>query len=84
MIGGFLIHSIPSIIMAVVLAFAWKHDWIGFVVFMAAALFFLRFLLVNPLEQLGIFLLISGPMAVIAILFWVNWKWLKPVLPHKA
>ena len=78
MLGGFLIHSLPSILMAGVLVLAWRRDWLGFVVFLGAAIFFLRFLLRNPIEEIGVVLLVSGPMAVIALLFWVNWKWGKP------
>lgn len=78
MLGGFVIHSIPSIVMGLVLILAWKRDWIGFIVFLGAAIFFMRALMGNPFEQLGIVLLFSGPMAVIAFLFWANWKWIKP------
>ncbi|OGK18428.1 hypothetical protein A2866_05595 [Candidatus Roizmanbacteria bacterium RIFCSPHIGHO2_01_FULL_39_8] len=78
MLGGFLIHTIPSILMTGVLVLAWRRDWLGFMTFLGAAIFFLRFLLRNPIEELGVLLLISGPMTVIALLFWANWKWGKP------
>lgn len=78
MLGGFIIHSIPSIILGTVLAIAWRRDIVGFIVFMGAALFFMRFLLGNPVQGFGTFLLFSGPMTVIALLFLANEKWLKP------
>jgi hypothetical protein len=77
MIGGFLIHALPAILLGVALAFAWRWSWIGAVVYLAGALYFLRFLLGNPFQELGLLLLFSGPMAVIAALFWVNWQWRK-------
>ena len=78
MFAGFLIHSIPSIVMAVVLVLSWRCDRIGFYVFLGVAILFLLLLLRNPLQQLGTVLLFSGPTAVIAFLFWANWKWQKP------
>lgn len=81
MLGGFIMHSLPAIAMAVTLALAWRRPWIGFLAFAAAALFFMRFVLGSPLESAGNVLLFSGPMAVIAMLFWANWKWLKAQSP---
>ena len=78
-LGGFVIHSLPSIVMAIVLAFAWRRPWIGFACFLLVAIFFLRFLIPNPLENFGHLLLFSGPMAVVAMLFWADWKWRNPV-----
>jgi hypothetical protein len=74
-IGGFIIHAMPSIIMGVFIALAWKRDWLGFAGFTLAAILFLRTLLGNPEGWLGMLLLFSGPMAAIAALFWANWKW---------
>lgn len=75
---AFLMHSLPSIVMAVVLALAWRRPVIGFVAFLLAALFFLRFLIGGRiLENFGSMLLFSGPMAVIALMFWLNWRWQK-------
>jgi len=82
MLGGFLIHALPAILLGIGLAFAWRWPWIGAVLFIIGALFFLRTLLFNPLEQLGMLLLFSGPMAVIAALFWVNWRWRKELSPN--
>lgn len=85
MLGGFVMHSLPSIVLTIVLVLAWRREWIGALVFAAAALFFLRFLIPNPLEQFGIILLFSAPLAVIALLFWMNWKWraeLHPLAPQ--
>lgn len=74
-IGGFILHAMPAIIMLIIVALAWRRAWIGFVVFLLAAIFFLRTLLGTPEGWLGMLLLFSGPMAAIAALFWANWKW---------
>lgn len=45
MLGGFVIHLIPSIIMLFFLAIAWSHDRVGGVLFLTlAAIFFIQFL----------------------------------------
>ena len=88
MLLGFLMHMLPSIAMAIVLALAWRWEWVGFVTFLLAGLFFLRAMLFNPMQGLGMFLLFSGPMFLIALLFGANWRWrnelrsdIKPVMP---
>ena len=71
LVGAFLMHSLPAIAMGVLLFLAWRRPWVGFAAFAIAALFFLSFAIRNP----GIVFLFSGPMAVIAALFWANWRW---------
>jgi hypothetical protein len=74
-IGGFLIHAAPSIILIVVLVFAWRREWIGALVFGLCALFFLRFVIGSTTFGFGNLLLFVLPMAVVAMLFWLNWQW---------
>lgn len=74
-IGAFIMHALPSIIMGVILVIAWRWEWVGAAAFLLAALFFLRTLLGNPEGALGMLLLFSGPMLVVAAAFWLNWKW---------
>ena len=83
-IGAFLIHAAPAIAMGIVLAVAWRQDKVGFWAFLIAAIFFLRFWVGDPLEQFGMVLLFSGPMAVIAMMFWANWKWKKELHPTET
>ena len=75
MLGGFLIHASPAIAMAILLAFAWRWEQVGFYAFLLAAIYFLRFMLWNPLQNIPIFLIFSLPMLVIALLFLANWQW---------
>ena len=81
MLLGFLMHMLPSIAMAIVLALAWRWEWVGFVTFLLAGLFFLRAMLFNPMQGVGMFLLFSGPMFLIALLFGANWRWRKELRP---
>jgi hypothetical protein len=75
MIGAFILHSLPSIFMGVLLILAWRRPVIGFAAFLLVGIFFLRFLIGDPLMGLGNLLLFAGPMLMIALLFWANWKW---------
>jgi len=75
MLIGFIMHMLPSFALAIVLALAWRWEWIGAVTFLGAAVFFLRFAWGDPEGLTGIFLLFSGPMLMIAVLFAANWFW---------
>jgi uncharacterized membrane protein YidH (DUF202 family) len=80
LLGGFLVHNIPSIVMIVLLVFAWKRPAVGFVAFaIAAALFAIFF--VRDIYALPNLLLFVLPILLIAFLFYADWKWLKPQSP---
>ncbi len=67
--AALLIHLVPSVIVALVLALAWKWEWIGAVLFGAAATYcaYLAF------RHTSWILVLSGPLFVVAALFWANW-----------
>jgi hypothetical protein len=44
LVGAFIMHSLPSIVMIVILVIAWKRPVVGFIAFMLVGLFFLRLL----------------------------------------
>jgi hypothetical protein len=75
MLGGFLMHNIPSFIMIVLLIFAWQRPVVGFIAFLLAGVFFLRFVMMGP--DLGNFILFSGPLLLISALFYADWRWVK-------
>ncbi len=79
LLGGFLIHNIPSIALLALLAFAWKRPAVGFVAFLAAGILFALFFVrdVGSLPNLLIFVL---PILLIAGLFYADWKWVGPRL----
>jgi zinc transporter ZupT len=67
---AFLIHLIPAGIVVAVLLIAWRWEWIGAVLFTAAAAIYgVPQLVRHPSWVLGI----SVPMLVIAGLFLLNW-----------
>jgi len=78
-LGGFFIHSLPSIVMAVALFFLWNRDKAAGVVFLI--FWFLFIIFFSGLR--GIFfgeggvesaaLIVSAPILVVGILFLVNW-----------
>lgn len=78
-LGAFLIHSLPSIILILLLLVAWRRPLIGFIAFLLAGLFFLRFVIFG--QDLLNFLLFSGPLLLISALFYADWRWLKPQTP---
>lgn len=73
LLGAFLIHSLPSIILILLLVFAWRRPVVGFIAFLLAGLFFLRFVIFG--QDLLHFLLFSGPLLLIAGLFYADWRW---------
>jgi hypothetical protein len=80
LLGGFLIHNIPSIAMLALLAFAWKRPAVGFVAFLVAGALF-AFLFVREAESLPNLLIFVFPILLIAGLFFADWKWVKPESP---
>ena len=83
LLGGFLMHNIPSIGMLVLLIFAWKRPVVGFVAFLSAAALFAIFF-VRGIYSLPNLLLFVFPILLIALLFYVDWKWLKPQPPAQV
>jgi hypothetical protein len=77
LLGGFLIHNIPSIILIVLLILAWKRPLIGFATFLIAAVLFIIFF-VRSIYALQNFVLFVIPILLIAALFYADWKWLQP------
>ena len=78
---GLLIHNIPSLILTVVTAIAWKFDLVGAIGFFAATVIYIWFIMGN-LSHSGLplgatvlaSLTIGGPALVIGALYLVNWR----------
>ena len=74
-IWALLMHLVPTAMVLVVLAISWRWEWVGGILFMALGLFYIvmawgRFPWLT-------YLLISGPLFLVGILFLLNWR-------HKA
>ena len=66
-----MMHLIPTALVLIILAVAWRWEWVGAVLFGALAVFYVVWLwgrmpLVTYVE-------ISGPLALIGVLFLFNW-----------
>lgn len=75
-LGAFVMHSIPSLVLIGLLIFAWRRPVVGFIAFLIAGLVFLRFVI--PGLDLANFVLFSGPLLLIAALYYVDWRWNQP------
>jgi hypothetical protein len=75
-LGDFLMHNIPSIVMLVLLIFAWKRPVVGFVAFLVVAVAF-TILFVRDFYAVSNLLLFVLPLLLIASLFYADWKWLE-------
>ncbi len=83
LLGGFLIHNIPSIAMLVLLIAAWKRPAVGFVAFLAAGALF-AFFFVRDVGSLPNLLVFVFPILLIAGLFYADWKWITPQSPGQT
>lgn len=63
-----MIHLIPTLLIVLVLAIAWRRDWVGTVVFTALALFYAA-----SSGRLDWIMVISGPLFLIGLFFLLNW-----------
>ena len=61
-----LIHLVPTFIVIISLVIAWRCEWVGAILFIAVAFFFL-------VSSGGESWVISGPLFLIGILFLFNW-----------
>jgi hypothetical protein len=73
LLGGFLMHNIPSIVMLVLLFFAWRRPQVGFWAFLAAGIVFIIFF-VRSIYALTNLLLFVLPIWLVAGLFYADWK----------
>lgn len=70
---GLSIHLIPNIILALILIVAWKHEYLGGILFVLLALFTIVFL--KTYEVPVNFLILSFPILLIGIFFLVQSRW---------
>lgn len=78
-LGGFFIHSIPSIALLVALVVFWRHDKVAGIAFLVLWFLFMVFLtiprslFVGHLTMESVALILPSPLLVTGILFLVNW-----------
>ena len=69
-------HLLPSILLAVAIYFAWKREWIGAILFIGWAVWYVGFFRGMPWPA---YVIIGGLPAVIGLLFLVDWIWRKQI-----
>jgi len=69
---GFVIHSIPSLILVGFLILAWKKPFVGGIIFLILGILFTIFF--NTYREPLSFLFISGPVFLVGILFLLSAK----------
>ena len=74
-IGAFLIHNIPVGIILIVLAIAWRREWVGGIVFIGLGLGALYLVSFRGGMPWSVYLTISGPLFLVGVLFLVNWRY---------
>jgi hypothetical protein len=70
-IVAFLIHLVPTALVLITLAIAWRWEWIGAILFVALGVWYI--IMAWGKFELTTYLLISGPLFLIGALFLVNW-----------
>ena len=66
-------HLIPTAVILVALAIAWRWEWVGGVLFIALGALYI---LIFPQGHWSAYLVISGPLFLVGILFLADW-WLR-------
>jgi hypothetical protein len=75
---GLFMHLIPSIVLTIAIAFAWRREWVGAVLFIGWAVFYIvRF---QGFDWIA-YAMIAGIPLVIGILFLVDWIYRKEIRP---
>ena len=72
-IFAFLMHLVPTYLVLIALAIAWRWEWVGVVLFAGLGIAYLVIFRGNV--DWVVFLLIPGPLFLLAILFAANWLW---------
>lgn len=67
-----LIHLIPTAILLLVLALAWHWEWVGGLLYPLMGVFYI---IAAPNEHWTAYLLISGPLFLLGILFLLDWRY---------
>lgn len=70
-IAALAMHLIPTAVILIILAVAWRWEWVGGILFIALGVLYIT-LFWDP-SRLPAYLMISGPLFLLGILFLLNW-----------
>ena len=71
MMLAFLIHLIPTWIIIFTIIISWKREWVAAMVFIILGVAYI--IMAWGKFPFSVYLLISGPLFIIGILYWLNW-----------
>ena len=69
-VGALLIHLLPTVVLLIVVALAWRREWIGSVVFVGLALLYIM----QVRGRLDWTLAIAAPLLLVGVMFLINWR----------
>ena len=74
-----LMHLIPTFVLTIVLILTWRREWIGGILFISMGFLYI----INMWGQfpLATYILMAGPLIIIGILFFLNWKYREDLRP---
>jgi hypothetical protein len=72
---AFAIHLVPSLVVLMAVAVAWKSEWVGAAAFIALAVVYA----VMVRGRVDWIATISGPLLVVGLLFLASWRYRAPV-----
>ena len=67
------IHLVPTLIIVLLLIIAWRWEWIGGIAFLILAATYV--VMAWRRFPLSVYFVVAGPMVIISILFFINWKY---------
>ena len=75
-IVGLFMHLIPSLLLTIALIIAWKWEWVGAVLFIGWAIWYVVFM---QGFFWTVYVIIAGLPALIGLLFLAGWIWRKQI-----
>jgi len=83
-----LMHLIPTAVIVIVLIISWRREWVGAIAFIALAVAYIiwqggRFEDVSRRAS-ATYLIVSGPLFLIGVLFLINWIYRKELRTHSC
>ena len=70
-IVALFMHLVPTFVVLIALAVAWRWEWVGAALFCGLAVFYV--VMAWGRFPFGTYLVISGPLLLVGVLFLLNW-----------